>query len=301
GTLIHRLPPVRGKLSLDMPLCRKNLFGVGGLAQAYFEPADLDDLLLFLRYKPENIPVTLLGAGSNVLISDKGVPGITIHLGPSFSEIVVEGDHIRCLGNANVIALSKEAEKAGLAGFEFLSGIPGTLGGAIRMNAGAHGNQIADCLVSLTLVDFAGRLTEAPADQKMFSYRHSSLPPDVIIVGAVLRGDKKPDAEEISKKMRAYAQKRKSSQPLKVKTAGSFFKNPAGLFAGKLIEDAGLKGFSVGDAVVSDVHANFIVNAGRATSADIARLAKKIQEKILKKDGILLEWEVKKIGEEEDI
>lgn len=296
--LIDRLPPVRGILRADEALHKKNWFGVGGPAEVYFEPADIDDLSLMLRFMPDE-PCTILGAGSNVLIRDGGIPGVVIHLGRAFSRISLEGETLICGAGASLIEISRYAEKHNIAGFEFMSGIPGSLGGGIRMNAGAFKREIRDVLVSLTVVMPNGELQEMnPEELELFGYRKCYLPNDWVFVEARLRGEKVPDAYEITEKMAQYKKKREASQPQGVRTAGSTFKNPDGLQAWKLIEKVGLRGAKEGGAAVSEKHANFLINTGSATAKEIETLGNRIVDTVRQKEGITLEWEIKKMGVE---
>ncbi len=297
--LIDQLPPLNGYLSENEPLHKKNWFGVGGRAEIYFEPADCSDLERLIRFMPP-VPLTVLGAGSNVLIRDGGIPGIVVHLGRSFSEIRVQDQYLVCGAGSGLMEVSRVAAQNGLGGLEFMCGIPGSVGGAIRMNAGAHGRSIQDILVSLQVMTREGDLlTIDPQETNIFSYRKCCLPDDWIFVEATLKGTP-DDLKNIQEKMKSYKKMRESSQPLGVKTAGSTFKNPEGLKAWQLIEKNGLKGMKIGDAVVSEKHANFLINKGQASARDIERLGEKIRSVVLEKEGIALEWEVKKMGVEKD-
>lgn len=297
--LIQTLPKVRGYLVQNEPMTKKNWFGVGGPAQVYFEPADTDDLIQMVRGMPA-VPLTVIGAGSNVLIRDGGIPGITIHLGKAFSNICVDGDKLICGAGAFVMEIARKAEKNLLSGFEFLCGIPGTVGGGIRMNAGAYGSSLSECLISLTVITKEGKVRTLEMDElkDSFAYRNCYLPMEWIFLKAVFRGKKEPDSVLITQRMQENRAKREIRQPIGVRTAGSTFKNPEGIPAWQLIEKAGMRGARVGGAVVSDKHANFLVNTGHATARDIETLGNQIQSKVLEKEGITLEWEVKKMGVE---
>ncbi len=298
--LIDRLPPVRGILRASEPLHKKNWFGVGGAAEVYFEPADIDDLSLMMRFMP-NEPCTILGSGSNVLIRDGGIPGIVIHLGQPFSRISLEGETLICGAGASLMEIARFAEKNSIAGFEFMSGIPGSLGGGIRMNAGAFKRSLKDVLVSLTVMMPNGELQEVnPKDMEIFAYRQCYLPNDWVFVEARLRGEKVPDAHDITEKMRLYKEKREAAQPQGVRTAGSTFKNPDGLQVWKLIDNVGLRGAKEGGAMVSEKHANFLINTGSATAKDIETLGNRIVQAVRRQEGITLEWEIKKMGVEID-
>ena len=294
--LIDRIPDLKGKVLADEPLAKKNWLGVGGPAEVYVEPADVMDLMRLMKAVPDE-PLTILGAGSNVLVLDGGVPGVTVRLGKNFAQIRVEGDRLICGAGALLKDVARVAEKNNLSGFEFLSGIPGTVGGAVRMNAGAFGQSFGDRMVRLTSLMGNGNLSEIDT-QKMaiFEYRRCYLPEDWIFLEVALKGDRVTDPAVIREKMLAYKKKREESQPQGVRTAGSTFKNPDGLMAWKLIDKAGLRGFRVGGAVVSNKHANFLVNDKGASAKDIEALGEKIQRQIRQKYGVRLEWEIKKIG-----
>ncbi|MBQ9090065.1 MAG: UDP-N-acetylmuramate dehydrogenase [Alphaproteobacteria bacterium] len=295
--LFKLLPSVRGRLSANEPLSKKNWFGVGGAAQIYFEPADIEDLALFLRNMPP-VPLTILGAGSNVLIRDGGIPGITVHLGKQFSDIVVEENKITCGAGAKLMEVSRMAEKNNLSGFEFLCGIPGSVGGAIRMNAGAYGSQISNILTELTIVTPVGDVQTLTQEelQEAFIYRKCLFPSEWIFAKAVFQGQQIADKSIISERMAQYRLKRENGQPIGVRTAGSTFKNPDGMPAWQLIDKVGMRGVHRGGAVVSEKHSNFLINKGHATAKDIEELGEEIRAKVLEKEGIRLEWEVKKLG-----
>lgn len=301
-SLVSSLPKVRGVLLFNEPLSKKNWFGVGGAADVYFEPADIDDLkTMILNLK--SVPITLLGAGSNVLIRDGGIPGVTIKLGKAFSKIeVVEDDKLIVKAGALVMDVSRVAHKNSISGFEFLCGIPGSLGGGIRMNAGAYGSSLFDVLEKLTVLTKEGHIKEFQKDELLdaFSYRCCHLPSDWIFLEAVLKGKKETDNQLITERMNLNKQKRDAGQPKGVRTAGSTFKNPQGLSAWQLIEKSGMKNAKVGGAVVSDKHANFLINTGKATAKDIETLGEKIRQVVLEKEGVSLEWEVKKLGVEDE-
>lgn len=294
--LIQRLPVIKGVVLEDEPLEKKNWFGVGGPAEIYVEPADIPDLMRLMKKLPDE-PLTVLGAGTNVLILDGGVPGITIHLGKPFSYIKVKGNRLICGAGASVMEVAKVAEKNDISGFEFLSGIPGSVGGAVRMNAGAFSQSIGDKMLYLTAMTGNGDVSDIDTKEtNIFEYRKCYLPNDWIFLEVVLEGQKVKDSKCIRDKMAEYKRKRESAQPQKVRTAGSTFKNPDGLQAWKLIDKAGLRGARVGHAVVSEKHANFLINEGGATAKDIEELGEKVRRIVKKESGIQLEWEVKKVG-----
>ena len=298
-TLIDALPPLKGKVIANYPLSKKTWFGVGGGAEVYVEPADEDDLIRLLQFMP-SVPLTILGGGSNVLIRDGGIPGITVHLGKGFRNIKFNDESVICEGGVSLMELARAAAKQGVSGFEFLSGIPGTIGGAVRMNAGAHGKCLQDVLTSLTVITGDGEIREIdPNETEIFGYRKCYLPSDWIFVRVVLKGQKGHPAD-IAATMATYKQQRQNNQPVGVKTAGSTFKNPQGLQAWSLIDKAGFRGYRKGGAMVSDKHTNFLINLGDATAKDIEELGEEIRMKVWNDFGIELEWEVKKMGIEKE-
>lgn len=294
-SIVDSLPPLKGKVLENQPLCKMNWFGVGGAAQVYIEPADLNDLIRLMQFRPQ-VPVTVLGGGSNLLIRDGGIPGITIHLGKEFGKITVKGETIYAGAGATLMELARVAAKQNISGFEFMSGIPGTLGGGIRMNAGAHGRSLEDVLECIQVVTGEGEYQEIdPKETEVFGYRTCYLPSDWIFVGAVLKGQK-GDGAAIAEKMATYKKQRENAQPVGVRTAGSTFKNPQGLQAWALIDKAGMRGAKVGGAVVSEKHANFLINLGHASAQDIEQLAEDIRAKVWNNCGVELEWEVRRVG-----
>lgn len=295
--LIDLLPPIQGKILPEESLAKKTWLGVGGPAQVYIEPASVDDLALLLRFMP-NVPLTLLGAGSNMLVRDGGIAGVVVHLGAPFSKMKFDKKEnlITCGAGALVMELSKFAQQNGMAGFEFLCGIPGSVGGGIRMNAGAYGRSFQDILVSLKFMNDQGDVREIHADETdMFAYRKCFLPADWIFLEATFRGTP-CEKTIIAQRMADYKQKRKSSQPIGVKTAGSTFKNPDGLTAWKLIDQAGMRGYVLGGAKISEKHSNFLVNFNQATAHDLESLGNLVRQKVWETSGVELEWEVKRIG-----
>ncbi len=295
--LLKMLPPVRGKLTTNEPLAKKNWFGVGGNAQVYFEPADVADLALLIREMPP-VPLTILGAGSNVLIRDGGIPGITVHLGAAFATIEPDGNKLVCGAGAKVMDVSRVGEKNSLSGFEFLCGIPGSVGGAVRMNAGAYGEEIRNILLELTVVTQDGEVRTLTREEmkESFLYRKCLLPTEWIFVGAVFEGKQVADKSAITEKMAQNRLKRENGQPIGVRTAGSTFKNPEGTPAWQLIDKVGMRGARRGGAEVSSKHSNFLINRGHATAGDIEALGEEIRTKVMEREGIQLEWEVKKLG-----
>jgi len=295
--LIDRLPAVRGELTADASLAEYTWFRVGGPADVLFQPADRDDLLDFLAAKPADVPVTMIGVGSNMLVRDGGVRGVVIRLGRPFAQIERAGDEMLRVGAGAIDpAVAAFARDLGLAGLEFLTGVPGTIGGALRMNAGAYGGDMQQITVSATLVDSRGEVKQLTAEEIGFSYRHIEIPEDWIFIEATLRGHA-GDPAEIAAKMAAIRASREDSQPLRTRTGGSTFANPPDNSAWKLIDEAGCRGLTIGGAQVSEKHCNFLLNLGDATAADIETLGEEVRARVHAKSGIELRWEIRRIGE----
>lgn len=293
--LIDLMPKVRGRLTADAPLAQVTWFQTGGPAEVLFRPADVDDLAEFLDALPAEVPVTVIGVASNLLVRDGGIPGVTIRLGRGFAAIEAAGDSVTAGAAALDANIAVAARDAGIGGLEFLSGIPGTLGGALRMNGGAYGREVCDVLVAAQGVNRNGeRLTFTP-DEMGFSYRHAGVPEEVIFTGAVLAGS--PDAPlAIARRMAEIAEKRADTQPVRARTGGSTFKNPPGHKAWELIDRAGCRGLRIGDAQVSEKHCNFLLNLGTASAADLEGLGEEVRRRVLAATGVTLEWEIKRIG-----
>jgi len=293
--LRKRLPSLRGRLLANQPLGEFTWFRVGGPAQALFMPEDENDLAYVLGNLPTDIPITVIGAGSNLIVRDGGVEGVVIRLGRGFNGIETD-DSQRVTGGTAVldVMVARAAQKAAIAGLAFLSGIPGTIGGALRMNGGAYGGETKDILVEARGVDRAGTIRTFSNADMGFSYRHCAAPEDVIFTTAVFQG-KAGDPEQIAAEMEAIKQKREASQP-RNRTGGSTFKNPPGQNAWKVIDEAGCRGLKVGDAQVSELHCNFLINLGRASAADIETLGETVRERVKVHSGVDLEWEIKRIG-----
>jgi UDP-N-acetylmuramate dehydrogenase len=294
------LPPVRGRLTAEAPLAGITWFRVGGPAQIMFRPADRDDLARFLAGKPKDLPVTVIGVGSNLLVRDGGVPGVVIRLGREFARIAAEGDRIRAGAAALDLNVAIAARDAGLAGLEFLSGIPGTIGGALRMNGGAYGREMTDVVIEGEALDGSGRPHRLAHKDFGFSYRHCDLPEDWIFVGALLQG-RRDDLKEIQARMAEIQKAREESQPIRTRTGGSTFANPSvpearGRKAWQLIDEAGCRGLRIGGAQVSERHCNFLINTGDATAADIETLGEEVRRRVKEKTGVTLEWEIRRIG-----
>jgi UDP-N-acetylmuramate dehydrogenase len=293
--LIDRLPAVRGRLSENAPLAGITWFRVGGPAEVMFRPADRDDLLDFLKAKPAEVPVHVLGVASNVLIRDGGLPGVTLRLGRGFADIGAEDGDIVCGAAALDVNVATTAKLAAIAGLEFLSGVPGTIGGAVRMNAGAYGKEIKDVLLWAEAADPQGRVHRLTPDELKFEYRRSALPADWICLGARLQGTP-GDAAEIEARMKEIQSQRADSQPIRSRTGGSTFKNPPGHKAWQLIDAAGCRGLKLGGAMVSDKHCNFLINTGTATAADLENLGEEVRRRVKQNSGIELEWEIRRLG-----
>jgi UDP-N-acetylmuramate dehydrogenase len=293
--LKSRLPQLRGRLLANQALAELTWFRVGGPAQALFMPEDENDLAYVLRNLSSDVPVSVLGAGSNTIVRDGGIEGLVIRLGRGFKEVAVEADNRVRAGTAALdLMVARAAQKAGIAGLAFLSGIPGTIGGALRMNGGAYGGETKDVLVETRGVDRGGNLRTYSNTEMGFAYRHCSVPDDVIFTSALFQGRAgNPDA--IAAEMENIKQKREASQP-RNRTGGSTFKNPPGRSAWKLIDEAGCRGLRIGDAQVSDLHSNFLMNLGHATAADIETLGERVRARVKEKSGVELEWEIKRVG-----
>ncbi len=300
GALLERLPPVRGQLRSNVPMSTLTWFKVGGPAEVLFRPADEAALMDFLQNCPTDIPIALIGAGSNLLVRDGGIPGVVIRLSSGFAGVRFGAeDRVEAGGMAMDINIARAAANEGLAELEFLRGIPGSLGGAVRMNAGAYGREIKDVLVSIRAVDRAGQLHRLEAGDLGLSYRHSELPADWIVVDATLQG-RRGDKGEILSRMTGITDAREDTQPVRERTGGSTFKNPPGAPAWQLIDAAGCRGLRRGGAMVSEQHCNFLINAGRATARDLEELGEEVRRQVEAHSGIVLEWEIRRLGEYRD-
>jgi len=293
--LIAQLPPVRGRLTENAPIGRQTWFGVGGPAEVMFRPADAEDLAAFLALLPAGIPVTVIGVGSNLLVRDGGIAGVTIRLGWGFRSIVIKHDEVRVGAGALDRIVACAAAEAGLAGLEFLSGIPGTIGGSLRMNAGAYGCEVRDVLVSAKALDETGRSHTIDCDRMQLSYRHCGVDPCWIFIEARLRGAAS-DGDVITKRLAEIRASREATQPVRARTGGSTFTNPPGEAAWRLIDAAGCRGLVRGGAMVSPKHANFLINTGTATAADLEGLGEEVRRRVYEARGIVLEWEICRIG-----
>jgi UDP-N-acetylmuramate dehydrogenase len=293
--LLEVLPPVRGQLITNAPIGRQTWFGAGGAAEMLFRPADTADLAAFLVAVPPEIPLTVVGIGSNLLVRDGGIPGVAIRLGRGCAGIMIEGDEV-CAGAAaldRIVAVA--AGGAGIGGLEFLCGIPGSVGGSVRMNAGAYGREIKDVLVSATALDRGGRAHSVNCAALGFSYRHSDVDPNWIFVAARLRGSF-GDSVGIASRLTEIRAAREATQPVRARTGGSTFKNPPGGSAWRLIDAAGCRGLVRGGARVSEKHANFLINTGNATAADLEGLGEEVRQRVYETSGIVLDWEIERVG-----
>lgn len=294
--LIDRLPSVRGELVADAPLAPLTWFRAGGNAEVLFRPADADDLADFLSMLPADIPVTVIGVGSNLLVRDGGVPGVVIRLGRSFMNITIEGDtHIRAGTAALDVAVARAAQEAGITGLEFYRGIPGSVGGALRMNAGAYGGETKDVLVEAVAIDRQGKRHVLSNADMQYRYRHSGVSDDFIFVEALFRGQL-DDKDAILARMNEITSSRETTQPVRMRTGGSTFKNPEGHKSWQLIDAAGCRGLKRGGAQVSELHCNFLINTGDATASDLEELGEEVRARVKATSGVTLEWEIRRIG-----
>lgn len=290
------LPALRGSVAAGGSLADFIWFRTGGPAEWLVRPADVADLAAFVAALNPAMPIFPIGVGSNLIVRDGGVPGVTVRLPKSFAKVTIEADNrVRAGGAAMGISVASAARDAGIAGLEFLRGIPGTVGGAVRMNAGAYGRDVSDILVSYTVVTRDGAVRELPAAALEYSYRHSALPEGAIVVEAVFQGQL-GDPATIGAEMDRIAAEREASQPLRSRTGGSTFKNPLGEKAWELIDRAGCRGLTLGDAQVSEKHCNFLLNLGNASSADIEALGDQVRARVAVATGIMLEWEIQRVG-----
>jgi UDP-N-acetylmuramate dehydrogenase len=292
---IGGLPAVRGRLTCDAPIGRHTWFGVGGPAEFLLQPADREDLAAFLAELPAATPVTVIGGGANILVRDGGVSGIVIRLGRGFAGLASEENAIVAGAGALHLNVARFAAEAGIAGFEFLSGIPGTVGGGLRMNAGAYGREVKDIVVSATALDRAGREHVVAASAMGFAYRHCAVEPDWVFVEALLRGEP-GDPQAVSRRMAEIRAAREATQPIRARTGGSTFRNPPGDSAWRLIDLAGCRGLRRGGAMISPKHTNFLVNTGKATAADLEGLGEEVRRRVYNSSGVVLEWEIRRIG-----
>lgn len=290
------LPPVRGSLTMGAPLKDLVWFRAGGPAEILFRPADADDLAAFLAAKPADLRVSVIGVGSNLLVRDGGIPGVVVRLSSAFGKVETDGLRVRAGAAALDGAVARAAADAGIAGLEFLRGVPGTVGGALKMNAGCYGNEVKDVFVEATAIDGKGNKIRLSSADMAFEYRKAKgAAEDLIFVEAVFEG-RKDNPADIRARMEELSAGREASQPIKSKTGGSTFKNPPGHKAWQLIDQAGCRGLKIGGAQVSEKHTNFLINTGDATAADLESLGEEVRKRVKDKSGITLEWEIKRMG-----
>jgi UDP-N-acetylmuramate dehydrogenase len=295
-SLKRNMPDVRGRLLPNQSLAELTWFRVGGPAQVLFMPEDEADLAYFLGHLPAEIPVTVIGLGSNLIVRDGGVPGVVIRLGRGFAEVKVEEDsRIRAGTAVPDVKVSRAAQEAAIAGLAFFRGIPGAVGGALRMNGGAYGRETKDALIEARGVDRAGRVRVFSNGDMHYTYRHCGAPEDIIFTEALFQGAP-GDPVAIAAEMDKITESREATQPIKSRTGGSTFKNPPGHKAWHLIDAAGCRGFKIGDAQVSQMHCNFLINLGGASAADIEMLGETVRKRVKENSGTELEWEIKRVG-----
>jgi UDP-N-acetylmuramate dehydrogenase len=294
-SVVNSLPKLRGRLQVDAPLAGFTWFRVGGAAEVLVRPADLDDLAEFLRDLSLDVPVQVIGACSNLIVRDGGLPGVTIRLARGFSVISPDAGGIIAGAAALDVTVAEHAAAAGLTGLEFLSGIPGSIGGAVVMNAGAYGGDLATVLDWVEIITRTGELRRLTSVQVAFTYRHAALPAGAVVARVRLHG--LPGAPAlIAARMAKIRAAREASQPIRARTGGSTFRNPDGMKAWELIDAAGCRGLARGGAVVSTQHCNFLINTGNATAADIEGLGEEVRRRVLVATGVTLDWEIRRIG-----
>lgn len=293
--LKSKMPGLRGRALANQPLAELTWFRVGGPAQLLFMPEDEADLAYFLGQLPEEFGMTVIGLGSNLIVRDGGVPGVVVRLGRGFNGVAVEGTRIRAGAAVPDVKIARSAQEAGIGGLSFMRGIPGAIGGALRMNGGAYGRETKDVLVEARAVDRRGRVHVLSIADMHYSYRHCGAPDDYIFTQALFAGDL-ADPKIIAAEMEKITEARESTQPVKSRTGGSTFKNPTGNKAWQLIDAAGCRGLTNGAAQVSEMHCNFLINRGGATAAEIEQLGELVRRKVQEHSGIMLEWEIARIG-----
>jgi UDP-N-acetylmuramate dehydrogenase len=290
------MPELRGRLMANQSLAELTWFRAGGPAQVLFMPEDEADLAYFLARLPDRIPITVVGLGSNLIVRDGGVPGVVIRLGRGFNAVTIEPDaRVRAGAAVPDVKVARAAQEAGISGLAYLRGIPGAIGGALRMNGGAYGRETKDALIEARGVDRRGQLQLLAVADMHYAYRHCGAPPDIIFTQALFQGAA-GDPDAIAAEMDTITQSREATQPVKSRTGGSTFKNPPGRKAWELIDAAGCRGLRIGDAQVSPLHCNFLINLGGASAADIEGLGETVRARVKASSGIDLEWEIKRIG-----
>ena len=293
--LKSKMPKLRGRLLSNQPIAELTWFRVGGPAQILFMPEDEADLSYFSSNLSGEIATTVVGLGSNLIVRDGGIPGVVIRLGRGFSEIVIENLNVRAGAAVPDVKVARAAQEAGIAGLSFMRGIPGGIGGALRMNGGAYGRETKDALVEARAVDRQGRVHVLTNADMHYSYRHCGAPDDFIFTQALFAGHA-GDPAAIAAEMEKITESREATQPIKSRTGGSTFKNPPGQKAWQLIDAAGCRGLRVGGAQVSEMHCNFLINLGNATAADIEALGETVRARVKENSGVELEWEIKRLG-----
>ena len=294
-SLIDQLPKVRGRLRADVELAALTWFRVGGRAEVLFKPADQEDLASFLKNCPANIPVYPMGVASNLIVRDGGIRGVVVRLGKEFATVTHHENQMTAGAAALDTTVAQTAAQHGIAGLEFLSGIPGTIGGALKMNAGAYGSEIKDILISATALDRQGNMHTVGVDDLNLTYRHCGAPDDWIFTQAVMRAEP-GNPDEIAARMADIKSKREATQPVRSRTGGSTFANPEGEKAWALIDAAGCRGLQMGGAQVSELHCNFLLNNGAATAADLENLGEEVRRRVMAYSGVDLRWEIQRVG-----
>jgi len=292
-----RAPKLRGRLSANAPIAEATWFRVGGPAEALFSPADEDDLAYLLAALPREIPVTAIGLGSNLIVRDGGIPGVVIRLGGrAFGAVeIMDGARVAAGAAAPDQFVARAAAKAGVDGLAFLRGVPGSIGGALVMNAGAHGGEVRHALIEARGLDRTGARRAFSNAEMGFAYRHSSAPGDIVFTGATFQG-RAGDPGAIEAEMERITRAREASQPIREKTGGSTFKNPLGMKAWELIDQAGCRGLKLGGAQVSTMHCNFLINTGQATASDLEALGEEVRRRVMETSAVALEWEIRRVG-----
>jgi UDP-N-acetylmuramate dehydrogenase len=293
--LKSRMSALRGRLLANQPLADLTWFRVGGPAQVLFMPEDEADLCCFLSELPAEVAVTIIGLGSNLIVRDGGIPGVAVRLGRGFNEIAIEGLNVHAGAAVPDVKVARAAQEAGIAGLSFMRGIPGAVGGALRMNGGAYGRETKDALVQVRAIDRQGRVHTLTNPDMGFSYRHCGAPADYIFTQTLFAGER-GDPAVIAAEMDKITESREATQPIKSRTGGSTFKNPPGQKAWQLIDAAGCRGLRTGGAQVSEMHCNFLINLGTATATDIESLGETVRRRVQESSGVELEWEIKRIG-----
>jgi len=293
--LVERLPQVRGQYRENYLLAATTWFRVGGPSEVFYKPADVDDLRFFLKAKSREIKHTVMGVGSNLLVRDRGVPGVTMRLGKGFTNIALYEEYLDVGAAVLDHTVAKIAGEEGLKNLEFLIGIPGTIGGALAMNAGCYGHEIKDVLIAAFVVNTKGELQTLTPEELHFSYRDCAIPQGWVFLGARLHA-KKGNKKAIQERLEQIAKEREETQPIHSRTGGSTFANPPGQKAWELIDQAGCRGLKIGGAQISEKHCNFLINTGNATAQDLEDLGETVRKRVLESSGIDLRWEIKRIG-----